>query len=571
MSVSVVGSILPTVATDAVPVGVMNGVFTVPSGAHALICRVGIEGNESPDPINLPTWEATNLELLGITGLESSTDARTAVYGLLNPAVVTNGDVRFEVDVSAGPQVALWYCVSFSTGLPASLRGAVKVISSVVNTLPTANSQIANAGDAGRTLHVFGVHQDGTTAATVSSPWTQLAEGQTANTDQDFRYMLAEAEGQTSVDIDWTASDENTADVVEFVEPLNWMGQAHRMAIAGMPFPIQGLDNLQSRYATAGIPLAKPEGGGQLGATLAGFTADFDGTYAAPPPSEFDFSDRLGIHLIPDPALGFDYQTRLSIGGVPGVQATIVDVDRDGVVSSTMSAFTASFTGLNNPPIVDGDVLVTLAGVTTSFVGEHYYNHFFDVSYSLTPAWIFTELPRRDGDLSATLAAFTADIDGTSLPTDSTQGRIPAVLENVSFDFDGTFVVAPGRDGDVGLSIQNFSALWQGVALPDTGTNGLVGFSIENFASDLVGSFEKQSTDGFAQFTLGTIAANFDGVYLDSGVLFGGFEPTLDNFILRMSGTSRGNPTGSGVASGLRQTRGVSSRLRSSTSLGSKL
>ena len=431
MSVSVVGSILPTVATDAVPVGVMNGVFTVPSGAHALICRVGIEGNESPDPVNLPTWEGTDLIRLGITSLESSTDARTIVYGLLSPAVVTGGDVRFEVDVSAGPQVALWYCVSFSTGLPASLRGAVKVLSSVVNTIPTANSQIANVGDAGRTLHAFGVHQDGTTASTVSSPWTPLAEGQTANTDQDFRYMLAEAEGQASVDIDWTVSDENTADVVEFVEPLNWMGQAHRMAIAGMPFPIQELDNLQSRYATAAIPFAKPEGGGQLGATLGAFTADFDGTYSAPPVSEFDFSDRLGIHLIPDPALGFDYQTRLSIGGVPGIQADVVDIDRDGIVSSSMSDFTASFSGLNNPPIVDGDIVALVSDFTSVIVGEHYYNHFYDVSYSLSPAWIFTELPRRDGDLTPTLAAFIADLDGTSLPTNSTQGRFPHLLMDI--------------------------------------------------------------------------------------------------------------------------------------------
>ena len=73
------------------------------------------------------------------------------------------------------------------------------------------------------------------------------------------------------------------------------------------------------------------------------------------------------------------------------------------------------------------------------------------------------------------------------------------------------------------------------------------------------------------QNTIGTISANFDGVYLDSSVFFGGFEPVMSDFVMRMSGSSTGNPTGSGISSSLRQSTGAGSKLRSSTSLGSKI
>jgi len=200
-----------------------------------------------------------------------------------------------------------------------------------------------------------------------------------------------------------------------------WSEQAWRYSIGNVVDPSVDLDNEQTHYALAGFPFPQVGFTGDIAGTLGAFTAEIQGTFSATGGTGWDLEDRLAVAYIPLPDSGFTDNTRLTIGGAPGVEA-VVGNDREGDIVATLSDFTADFDGTVVNPIIDGDLNPAISAFSTSFLGEHYYNHFFEGSYSVTTTTVYIEEPARFGDLVPTISTFVSGFTGNALPISFLKG-----------------------------------------------------------------------------------------------------------------------------------------------------
>ena len=311
---------------------------------------------------------------------------------------------------------------------------------------------------------------------------------------------------------------------------------AFRYALHGIPDPSLGLDDPQAHYGFQGIAQGQPGIDGRITATLGGVTADFDGTYTAPPAVSWDLSDRLSMHLIPSPVDGLDNeQVHHTIGGVPFVIAGVTAIE--GAMSPTLGSIVVDFDGTHTAPVTAGLITATLGSPAVSFVGENVYIQFFDIEYSLTPTWVTHEIPANFGDIVATLGGLTASLSGFSLPPDSTQGRIETTAGGLSAALAGAFTVAPGRDGDIGASLASISVGFQGSFVPAGGFLGLIDAALGSVALDFAGTAEPWQTDGRSALSLDGLSITFDGQFIDAGARIGLIVSTVGNPTMALTGT----------------------------------
>lgn len=298
---------------------------------------------------------------------------------------------------------------------------------------------------------------------------------------------------------------------------MAWTQQAYRFAVAGLPDPAQVLDEQQTHLALANVPAASD---------IAVFT-----------PLAWPRRDGLAIHYIPDPAEGFTVITRSAIGYAPRIGESD-SINRDGSVTATLADVSADLDGTITIPTVDGSFAVTLDDVTGAFAGTFAFRHFFDISYSVTPTWVVNEQPANFGDVTVTVGAVSASLTGFSLPPDSTQGRIEAVLEGATADLDGTFVVAPGRDGLISGSMNNALAGLSGSFVPSGGALGLITANVDGITADFDGTSASFSTDGAIARTIDEVVTSWQGQFIDASAINGRISSQVDSVSVAFSGTS---------------------------------
>lgn len=522
---------------------VNNTTHTTVVGTDRLVCCIAWEGAEGPNLTSPCQFDATgtpqNLTLIGDTGdTGSNSDVRALVYEQISPNILTNVTARTAYAGSGSPAVAIWFNLS---GTNVNKPG--KLLSAVSNTDVDFETVFAEGGSSGDLIFTFGAGQNFSLFPANVSSFTELVDAVTASTTSDFAYNLSmRSGGPVAPSIQWNGTDENAGIMFSFEPELgddDWSESAFRFAVAGLPDPSTTIDSRQFHHALALQAFPQPGDSGLMDLTLGSFTVDFDGTYTAPAPSNWTYSDRLAIALIPWPDSGFTDQTRLTIGAAPGVSDTGgASTDIDGIISTTMSGFTLDFDGTTVNPSSDGSISTTLGGFATSFVGEHYYNLFFDIGYALTPAWVFTEVNVSQGAMTPTLAGFTVDFDGTVLPADSTTGSMSPTLSGFGIDFDGTFTQAPTVSGSFSLDIEVFNASLRGSVVPPDGVIGEMSFTLGGFSASLLGTSENQQVTGSFALTLADVGINYIGSTHLASDIVGGLYVNPDGFSMSFRGIS---------------------------------
>lgn len=288
---------------------------------------------------------------------------------------------------------------------------------------------------------------------------------------------------------------------------MAWTEQAWRYSLAGMPDPAQGLDEQQTHLSLVHVSNASDL---YVSSGL-----------------QWDYDESLTLLSIPHPA-GFDITTRYALANVPAIGLSD-SINRDGALTPTIDGFVPAFDGTITIPGVDGDIVTTLAGFTTSLVGAFQYRHYFDIAYSVTPTWVVREQPARFGDMTPTVGGFTVAYEGYSLPPDSTQGSLGLSLSGFAIDLDGTYTVPPTFTGDIGLDVEAFTTVFEGTVFT-SGTTGVIDTGPDGFTTEFSGTFAKWSTDGDISLSLDVFTVDIDGQYTSSDATFGLIDVNVDGF-----------------------------------------
>lgn len=260
---------------------------------------------------------------------------------------------------------------------------------------------------------------------------------------------------------------------------------------------------------------------------------------------------RYSLAGIPDPALPLDrrqlHQTLLG--------ATLPQTGYTALIDTTLGGFTVelegTFTAGVTPTYSFSDRLafVYLADPTVGFD--------YDARLSLggAPGASPTTGNNRQGKVSTTLAAFTADLDGTAAPP-LYEGELAPTLgtfvveflgENlythffdISYSVTPTWVVyeQPARFGDVDITIGAFTSNLDGYALPPDSTQGLLTSGIAAFSTDFDGSFTPApSRDGDIQLDVEVFSTSMRGTATPAGGVIGRVQPQIAAFSTDFDGT----------------------------------
>lgn len=276
--------------------------------------------------------------------------------------------------------------------------------------------------------------------------------------------------------------------------------------------------------------VAKPTPTESVSLTLGAFTTDFDGT-AAGPDITMTVKQRASVYGMGWPGINADVRAGLS--GVPsrrevGVEALLI----------TLGDFTADFDGTFQGLERNGSVALTLAGFEASFEAEHYYSHFFDVTYGIVPTWVASELPARAGDVELTLDAFTVSAVGNVLPPDAIDGQFSLAVASFTLDFDGEFTAPASVAGSIGLDIEVFGVALNGSSVPPDSSVGSFALTLAAFSVDFDGTAAAPVFDGDVVLTMGAYTASFRGQYIDASANNGVFEVSLADFAVDFTGSA---------------------------------
>ena len=301
---------------------------------------------------------------------------------------------------------------------------------------------------------------------------------------------------------------------------------AKRFSAAGIPYPGVGFDK-RNRAALALVTRPTPSEG--ISATLGEFTTDFDGTFAVLSLS-FNAKQRASVYGMGWP--GIDADVRSGLAAIPSNQS--VGEERLGLeLDSFTVAFLGEFTGTER----DGAVALTLGEFSPSFVGEHYYNHFFDITYGIVPTWVAHELPPNAGAIDVTLAGFTASFEGLALPPGAIDGDLAIVVGSFTLDFDGEFTAPASTDGELGLDIEVFGISLQGSAVPPDSALGSFDLTLAEFTGSFAGTFEPPVADGALELTFAEFTVSYRGQFIDAAAVNGRITGILNAFSIGLLGT----------------------------------
>jgi hypothetical protein len=279
MAITFPGSITVDTSPDSSSVGLINGVHTVPSGTDLLLHIGIIEGNENDDPSTPSTYDVSGdddaLTLITDSGVQSSSDVRIFVYGLLNPDPITNANVRFDIDTSIRPGLSIWINVA---GVDTtSLAAATNVLETVVNTTATSSTAFASDGSSGNTLLAIGGAQGADMQpASINMGFTELVDDQSGTTNSDLSGFVANLSAglPSSSTITWGNTDQNTGIYLELVDAGSGGTDASE-SLTGFQIT-SALGILTTSLTGSGVNLAGFEINAELG--VLGITAENPGS-----------------------------------------------------------------------------------------------------------------------------------------------------------------------------------------------------------------------------------------------------------------------------------------------------
>lgn len=297
---------------------------------------------------------------------------------------------------------------------------------------------------------------------------------------------------------------------------MAWTAQAWRYSLLGLPDPAQSLDEQQTQLALAGVANSS------------------DLAFIVP----WDYDESLTLTFTPLGTTGFDVTTRYAIAGVAAVGLGD-SINRDGVVAATLATFAPDLDGTSVLPTFEGDIAVTLAGFSASFTAEFQNRLYFDVGYSITPAFIIHEQPARFGDLSATLAGFSLVASGSVLPPGAIDGQANLSVAAFSTGLTGTFTAAPARDGNIGLDIEVFGVSLAGVSTPAQSNIGFVAATVDALSTNFDGTFAPWTTDGVILVAVDAFSVSMEGAVISAGANVGQLSASIDDLLVGLYGTAK--------------------------------
>lgn len=282
---------------------------------------------------------------------------------------------------------------------------------------------------------------------------------------------------------------------------------------------------------------------GAITATLGALVASLVGSVTSPPSELMTAGDRLRVQHVPKPGLQtifnrYAYATSFNFEG----EGTASD-NRDGRISSTLGALTASFRGSLFVPLFQGNIAANLGALTASFRGTAYVDHFFDVEYSVTPTYEFSVMPQRSGQILATLGSLTASLRGVALPPDSTDGRIVAALGALTASLRGTHTLPPGRSGRIHADLAELVVAFRGASVPPQGVVGGINATLGSLVASFVGS-TLTLFDGRISATLGPLTSSLHGAAFEPGTIVGLINAELGPLSVLLQGGVAAGDTG---------------------------
>lgn len=309
-----------------------------------------------------------------------------------------------------------------------------------------------------------------------------------------------------------------------FAKQLNFLG-----------YPSGGAISEGDRHAFLGLTPPDRSYSGAIVATLGALAANFAGTVTAPPSAGWTAADRHHALGLTYGANGLDIYERYQQLGLFLFEG---DGSIGGRINATLGALTASLRGTNSSLAVNGRVAANLGSLTASLRGEAYYDHFFDVDYSITPAFTPTVLTASSGQIAATLGALTASLRGQALPPNSSNGQILATLGALTSSLLGTVTAAAARDGKIKGDLGALTASLRGASVPPQSNVGAIQATLGALTASFVGTTVVPHYSGRIAATLGPLAGRFYGQALLPGTIYGLINANLGPLTSSVKGSS---------------------------------
>lgn len=221
MAVSVIGAASHNPISAATGTG--DFTHTIDSGTTLTVLSVSIEGDNSM--LAAPIWdEATANEvftLLNDSGVQSASDVRTYVYGIVS-ATAKTATIKVRTTSAEDP----WWCVArnYQGTVISSVAAAMLHITDDVNTLGTSTQAVhASGGTSGNALVCVGAAQGADMSPVSQSVGTTFTEVYDTTTGADNVLDFAVYYGEllnsapSAITLDWTTQDQNTTTFFQIV------------------------------------------------------------------------------------------------------------------------------------------------------------------------------------------------------------------------------------------------------------------------------------------------------------------------------------------------------------------
>jgi hypothetical protein len=223
MASTIKGTISEHVQAATASTGFLDGTHTTTADTDLLLCFIGLEGAESMDPAGSQvvfdiSGTPQELTLISSTGVATSSDVRTLVYGLVSPGAVTTANCRTNWEFSANQVVSVW--MNLGGTATASVAAATNQIDTTQHTGETTATELTSGGSTGNSLIAWGVAMgNDMNPSSVSDGFTEQVEGVTGATVSDFAYNLSTllSGGPSGTTITWATSAQNSGNLIEII------------------------------------------------------------------------------------------------------------------------------------------------------------------------------------------------------------------------------------------------------------------------------------------------------------------------------------------------------------------